>query len=495
MSFLSPGFVLLVAVSAAAFRLSPAHGRRHVLLGASCLVYAVWDPLHLVLLLGLTLAVHRVALHTLPLSTASAVERRPGGEAPQKRPALAVTAVVIVALLCTLFAFKAAAGHLEAWRAAPAGPELIPLLAAPLGLSYYLFRLIGYLLDVYWQRMPAQPSFGSVALYAAFFPQIASGPIQRAGDFFSQLDRLAPPPPDLVAAGLRRILFGLVKKVAVADRLADLVAALHGDPSRYSSLELLVGAYAFAIQLYADFSGLTDIALGIGQLFGIRGPENFDRPFFAPNLQEYWRRWHMSLTSWLRDYLFTPLRMGLRHFGSAGLAAAVFANMLAVGIWHGASWTYAAFGAVHGVLLAASVLTLKRRNELFRGHPRLSRLRAVAGPLVTFHLVVLALVVFRASSVPEALQYLSRLVPRLHGEVPAVRLSFALAGITPRSLLVIFATAAALEAIEWAGARPRWRRRFLEAPRLARWTLYYAGVAVLLLWGTFAAQKFIYAQF
>jgi alginate O-acetyltransferase complex protein AlgI len=481
MQLLTPAFVGFLVVWVAVFRLVPPPARRLVLLGGSCLFYAAVDPLHLPVLLGLTALVHRAAL---------AVGGREG-----RGPAAAV--VLAVCLVALLAGFKLAGGALEAWRAAPSATlSATALLLPPLGASYYTFRLVGYLLDVHWGRLPPERSLATLAAYATFAPQIVSGPIQRTGDFLGQLERLAPPGPEEVAAALRRILLGLVKKVAVADRLAPLVAVVHGDPSRFSSAELLLAGYAFAVQLYADFSGLTDIALGAGRLLGIRGPENFDLPFFAPSLPAYWRRWHMSLTSWLTDYLFTPLRMALRRQGRAGLALALLANMVAVGIWHGLTWTYAAFGALHGVLLAGAALTARQRDAFFARRPGLARIRAVTGPLATFHLVVLGLIVFRAPSIASAGTYLARLVALPGGpDVPRGRLDLAYLGSNARQLLVTFAVALALEGITWAGKRPGWRERFLGAAAPLRWALYYGALGLLLLYGTVDAQQFIYAHF
>src|SRR5512140_2552929 len=293
MSLLSPAFALFTVAALLAFQLAPPRARPGVLLAASLAFYATWEPLHVALLLALVVLVHRAAL---------AIARRPG-----ERGKLALAAAGTAALVALLAVFKLGAAWVTAARATheTAALDGALRLLAPLGLSYYLFKLVGYLLDVYWEKIPPQPSLAALALHAAFFPQLVSGPIERAGDFFGQLERLAPPDAAEVAWGLRRILFGLVKKVVIADRLAVVVAAAHADPAHRTSLELLVGAYAYALQLYADFSGLTDVALGLGRLFGFRGPENFDLPFWARSLPEYWRRWHMSLTSWLTDYLFT----------------------------------------------------------------------------------------------------------------------------------------------------------------------------------------------
>jgi D-alanyl-lipoteichoic acid acyltransferase DltB (MBOAT superfamily) len=271
-------------------------------------------------------------------------------------------------------------------------------LVVPLGLSYYIFRTIGYLLDVYWERTQAQRSFSSLVLYISFFPQIVSGPIQRGGDFFGQLQHWSSPDAEQFASGLRRILLGLFRKVVIADQFAELVAGVHSNPAAFSAVELLFAAYCYSFQLYLDFSGLTDMAIGIGLLFGIKGPENFDRPFLSRNIQEFWRRWHMSLTSWLSDYLFFPLGMSLRRFGTLGLSVAIMINMVAVGVWHGPTWTYLDFGILNGLLMIGSVLTLKRRETFFKRHAWPAGVRSFFSTLITFHLVVFTQIWFRANS-------------------------------------------------------------------------------------------------
>ena len=195
--------------------------------------------------------------------------------------------------------------------------------AAPLGISYFSFRLIAYLLDIYWGRASPARSLVNFASFVAFFPQITSGPIQRWEDFGAQLDGSRRPGPDQLVTAMRLILFGLFKKIVVANRLGLIVDRVFEDPTRFTPLLLVVAAYAFPIQLYADFSGLTDIARGASRLVGIEGPRNFNRPFLSTSVQEFWSRWHMSLTSWLRDYLFKPLAVELRGMGRAGLALAV----------------------------------------------------------------------------------------------------------------------------------------------------------------------------
>lgn len=483
MSFLSIEFALFLAVGLLGFHLAPSRYKRHVLLALSYLFYFSASVLHTLLLLGTTVSVYLAA---------RAIERSrtDGGK-------LRLTGVAVAGLLMVLTGFKYTGWLIETLQTiwSKGGAEAVLLLVAPLGLSYYLFKMMGYLLDVYWDKIPVEHNFISFALFVAFFPQIVSGPIQRAQDFLPQLEKFDRPDPAALTAGLRRILFGLFKKLVIADRLAGLVAGIHANPATFSPLELLLGAYLFALQLYADFSGITDIALGLGLLFGVKGPENFRLPFFAQNVQDFWRRWHISLSSWLSDYLFIPLRMALRRMGNVGLSVAIFINMVAIGLWHGPTRHYIIFGALNGVYMVVSALTLKKRNAFFRSRPLMTRLRNVAGPLLTFNLMAFAFIFFRANSLPLALKYVKHLIPGLSVDsITALRLDWTTLGLARSSLVVILACAVVMEVLNWAGDRPVWRVRFLAAPRILRWALYYAAICMILYFGN-SQQQFIYFQF
>jgi hypothetical protein len=479
-SFLSVNFALFLALGLLLFHLLPRPWRLPLLLGLSLAFYAAWSLWHTALLFAVVGAVYL---------SARIIESSRG-----EHRKLGLVAMMVALLLLLLAAFKCAQ-DLLGLLAGPAASDAALWVIAPLGLSFYLFKLIGYLLDVYWERLPAQRNFAALLLYAAFFPQIVSGPIQRAADFFAQLETLGIPDPAAFQVGLRRILFGLFKKIVVADQLAILVMHAHAAPLQRSSAELLVGAYGFSLQMYADFSGLTDIAIGIGLLFGIKGPENFARPYFAHNIQEFWRRWHMSLTSWLTDYLFMPLRMSLRRLGDWGLALAIFVNMVAVGIWHGPRWTYLVFGCINGVYMVVSALTLKKRNGFFRQHPALSRIRTVSGPLLTFHLIVLTHVFFQAGSLQGALAYIGHLAAFSGGGgTSPFHIDWMSFGLNRIRLAQAVAGLAAIEVLEWSLTQSGWVARFGAAPRLLRWGAYYAVIAAVLL-SVKGTTSFLYAQF
>jgi len=240
---------------------------------------------------------------------------------------------------------------------------------------------------------------------------------------------------------------------------------------------LLAGFYLFPLQLYADFSALTDIALGIGMMFGIQGPENFNRPFTASSISDFWRRWHMSLTNWLADYVFTPLRMATRSAGTAGLIFSITANMVAIGLWHGLSWGYLMFGLVHAGYLVVDALTTRKRANFFKARPGLHRLGEWTGWLLTFHLVLIALVFFRAHTVSDATWLLShawRGLAHAKGDISQL-----LAAAGSKVLLMGLAGYAALELAERLRPDQWWLRFGLTAPNWLRWSVQF-GTAVLI---------------
>lgn len=339
-----------------------------------------------------------VALALVTMFAFFAGKRAGDSNSPARAYFSFASAVVVLALY--LVFYKVAA-------ALPIGP--LAKLAAPIGLSYYTFKLMSYVIDVYWGKMEPARSFWEFAAGIAFFPQITAGPIQRPISFLEQL----PPAQTAVWLGLSRIVWGLAKKVYIADNLAPAVNAVFGNVHAWHGPGFIAAFYLFPLQMYADFSALTDIALGMGMLFGIVGPENFNRPFTASSISDFWRRWHMSLTNWLADYVFTPLRMATRSAGQAGLALSIALNMLSVGLWHGFTWGYLVFGALNAAYLIADVFTARGRAAFLKLHPALDRLGSWTGWLLTMHLFFVAMVFFRARSVHDAAWVLSHLASGL----------------------------------------------------------------------------------
>ncbi len=274
----------------------------------------------------------------------------------------------------------------------------LPLLEVilPVGVSFFTFQGISYLVDVHRGKTPPADSAGDVLLLMSFFPHLVAGPIVRASHLLPQFERTPKLSKDIVCHGLVLIAWGLAKKTVIASELATrIVDPVFFDPSAYGPVDLMMAAYGYAVQIYCDFSAYSDIAIGVAALLGYRFPRNFDQPYRSWSLQEFWRRWHMSLSSWLRDYLFIPLG------GSRGPVWKTCRNLLITmllgGLWHGAAWTFVAWGALHG-----GVLALER---LFRRNAR----PGLIGVVVTFHIVLLGWILFRSETFASALAFLAGL--------------------------------------------------------------------------------------
>ena len=466
MTYISTQFLANVAALAILYRFCPGRWRSLLLLIASYAFYCTWSVPAAAALCAMTVLAFFAA----------------------KSPGRSRTALFSVAILVAYLTFFKIAAALP-------GAGLTQWIV-PLGLSYYTFKLIAYVLDVHWGKIARVPSFIDFAAYVAFFPQIVAGPIQRPGDFFSQL----PPPSTAVYRGVPRIAWGLAKKLLIADNLAPAVNYVFARVPSLHGADLLAGLYLFPLQLYADFSGLTDIAIGIGLLFGIEGPENFNRPFTASSIGDYWRRWHMSLTTWLGDYLFTPLRMATRRFGNAGLVFSITVNMIAIGLWHGLTWGYFAFGLLHAVYLSVDALSARRRMRFFKLHPQLDRPFTLLGCLLTLHLVAIALVFFRAQTVGDAAWLLTHCLSGL-GAFKADLAIFALRaggssfviGLTGYALLELAerfrpdrALHAAMPPLPW------WTKRLIASTAVA---LLVAGMLILIVQAGATPTPFLYQAF
>ena len=287
------------------------------------------------------------------------------------------------------------------------GRSISAAVVLPVGISFYTFQALSYTIDVYRRHVDPEPHLGRVALYVAFFPQLVAGPIERATHLLGQFRRETHFDADRLASGMHLIVWGLFKKVVIADRLAWYVNAVYGEPQALSAASLLLATYFFAFQIYCDFSGYSDIAIGAARILGYDIMQNFRLPYLATSIPDFWRRWHISLSSWFRDYVYFPL--GGSRVSRQRWVLNILVVFLLSGLWHGAGWTFVAWGAIHG----AFYLVTGRLSPLLR---RLrERLRipasiwAVLAMLATFHVVLLAWVFFRASSLSEAALIIGRI--------------------------------------------------------------------------------------
>ncbi len=486
MSLGSVQFLLFLAAAYAAFLAAPDRLRWAVLLVASGTFYAAFGAPVLLLVLALSIGV------------AYAVGRALGNPlSPSRRRALFWTGTLLQ--LSLLAAFKFALPLLDALRtpgasATGTAPEPLALVGA-VGLSYYVFQAIAYQADVYLEVVPPERHLGLFALYLAFFPKLTQGPIERPGDLLPQLRRPFRFDHASAREGLVLVAWGLFKYLVVAGRLARTVDEVYGDVHGYGPTALLLATYCYALQLYCDFSGYTDIARGAARLFNVSLARNFDAPYTATSIAEFWRRWHMSFSRWLLDYLFRPLQMTWRRWRTHGTVAALFVTFLVCGVWHGPRWTFVAWGALHGVYLAASVYWRPWQARLHRAlGPRVTRALAPWRGLVVFHMVCAAWVFFRATSLGDALHVLATVGGRLPEAIAGIWLGvpgrMRLPGMSSTDVAIVLAAAPLVVWEKALGGPDPWKR-----PLLVRWTAYVALSLSIIVFGLHGENTFIYSRF
>lgn len=327
-----------------------------------------------------------------------------GGLALQRteagRPRQAIFIAALLLILAPLVVFKYL-GFLAA-AASISLPDQLADLALPVGLSFFTFAATGYLIDVYLGLLEAERNPLRLALFVTFFPLVTAGPIERGGRLLPQLDLKLPMSAERSFQGLRLIFIGLVLKVLFADNLSVPVASVFGDPESSLPLDKLVAIIFFAFDLYADFAGYSLIAIGCAKMLGIDVQPNFRQPFLSPTIPEFWRTWHMSLSFWVRDYLFMPMRAKWRRSGHKGMVAATLISFTILGLWHGAGWQFVIYGFAFGVLAVGSLYTIKYRDAAYArlGVPPLA-VRVIRA-VITFFLFALVLVLFRVNYLSDA---------------------------------------------------------------------------------------------
>jgi alginate O-acetyltransferase complex protein AlgI len=382
-------FVVVLALNQTLRRWPTA--QKLMLLAASYYFYGQWSWLYLLLILFSTATDYAIGLGLVRVS-------RP-------RQLLIISLCVNLGVL---FFFKYANWVIANWNAIEAvagvGMSIAPLdLLLPIGISFYTFQSMSYTIDVYRGDCPPRRSPLDFSLFIAFFPQLVAGPIVRDNEFFHELDRERIVDFSMVRQGLILIALGYVKKMVIADNLALVVDPVFNATVAQPFWDTLLAIYAFAFQIYCDFSGYTDIAIGCALLLGFCFPKNFNYPYAAESIQDFWRRWHMTLSRWLRDYLYISL--GGNRKGPGRTRINLMLTMLLGGLWHGASWNFVIWGGLHGAFLSFE-RALERRWPQWKNNARSMRVIRI---LVTFHLVCFAWIFFRASNLEGALLIISNL--------------------------------------------------------------------------------------
>jgi alginate O-acetyltransferase complex protein AlgI len=363
----------------------------------------------------------------------------------------------------------------------------------PVGISFYTFHGLSYVIDIYKGRIKTEKNFVDYSVFVSFFPLLVAGPIERATHLLPQIQKNRIFSKIKAIDGLRQILWGLFKKVVIADQCAEYANVIFNNSSDYSGSTLLLGAIFFTFQIYGDFSGYSDIALGTARLFGIDLLKNFAFPYFSRDIAEFWRRWHISLSTWFRDYLYIPL--GGSKVGTWVKVRNTFIIFLVSGFWHGANWTFIVWGGLNALYIMPSIIFNTNRNNLDivaqgRYFPTI---KEVFQMVITFGLTVFAWIFFRAANIKHAVNYILNIFSSNLFSLPYLKEKGTGVEILPKVILILIII---FVVIEWLGREDQFaiekiNNRF---PRLLRWFFYYLIVfSIFYFSGT--EQQFIYFQF
>ena len=483
MSFLSLRYFLFLPGVLLLCHVLPRRLKNPAMLAASYLFYMGWSPAHALLMLLSTVTTY-FAARCMGLS---------GGR--YRKLCLAGTLIVNFGILFLFKYFDFFAGALDGLlallgRTGP-GVRLSPVL--PVGISFFTFQAAGYLIDVYRGEQPAERNFVDYALFVSFFPQIAAGPIGRAGSLLPQLKQDRAFSDEDLKAGTLRVLWGILKKLVIADQLAVVVNTAFADVSACGGVQLLLAAFCFTFQIYCDFSAYSDIACGSARILGIHLMENFRNPYGAESLREFWRRWHISLSTWFQDYLYIPL--GGSRVGKCRHCLNLLIVFAVSGLWHGAAGTYLIWGLLHGLARVCGILLAPIRERIYRVLPRRHPLMRVAAWLGTFLFVTLTWIFFRAETPGDALTVLVRIA-----EIPTqfVWPSLAALGITRRLLGAVAAALVCLWMVDHLREKHDLTAWFC-CRDTVRYAAYFGIVVFTLLYGcygnAFNPQDFVYFRF
>jgi alginate O-acetyltransferase complex protein AlgI len=358
----------------------------------------------------------------------------------------------------------------------------------PVGISYYVFKTVSYIIDVYRGIIEKpEKNYISYMVYVSFFPNILAGPIARARDLLPQINGRLNIDRKMISLGFFLVLSGAFKKIFIADAVAsNLVDRVFDSFAYFGGFEILMAAYGYTIQLYFDFSGYTDMVIGLALLLGFSTAPNFNKPFLAGNVTEFWRRWHMTLSSWLRDYLFSPMTIRMRYWGKAGLVIAVLLTFIICGIWHGPNITFIVWGALHGIAMAWDIITAKARKRIRK--TKIYGVYHVASIIVTFHFLVLTFMVFRSKTIDDAWMMIQKMFTSFH---PEIALQWVQAYSYPFAIM-IFGLLLHFSPVSWNTALQNMFTKI-------HWSLkaLLIGIAVVIIYQAFSteAQPFIYLDF
>lgn len=459
-----------------------------LLLAASYYFYMAWKPAYIILIIISTLIDYFAGIMM--------------GRTEDKKKRKKYLMLSLVSNLGILFLFKyfnffsssiqSVAYYLNIPYAFPQFKLLLPM-----GISFYTFQTMSYSIDVYKGNMKPEKHLGIFALYVTFFPQLVAGPIERSENLLPQFREEHDFDYKLATDGLKLMAWGFFKKIVIADRVAVVVNQVYNNVDDYTGFPLVLATIFFAFQIYCDFSGYSDIAIGSANVMGYRLMTNFKRPYLSKSIPEFWKRWHISLSTWFKDYVYIPLG------GNRVVKWRWYYNLLITflisGLWHGASWTFVAWGAVHGFYQVFSHVTADLRKKLshISGLSKLGFVHKLLKIAITFCLVCFGWIFFRANSLSDAAYVIRHLFDNI-GSIKSLDDIFTQSlglGLDEFQLNVAYKSIGLLALVDIISEKADIRGMLSRSPVLVRWSLYYILVLWIILLGTYGSQEFIYFQF
>lgn len=422
------------------------------------------------------------------------------GRTEDKKKRKALLLVSLISNLGTLFFFKYFNFFIDSFSSLITALGFIPHLTTlniilPVGISFYTFQTLSYTIDIYKGKI--QPSNDVVAFFTfvTFFPQLVAGPIERASHLLPQFYKKREFDYEFASSGSKMILLGFFKKMVIADKVAVLVNAVYNNPSDYVGAPMVMATVMFAFQIYCDFSGYSDIAIGTGRILGFDLMTNFKRPYYSKSISEFWTRWHISLSTWFKDYIYIPL--GGNRVNQKRWAFNIFITFLISGLWHGANWTFIVWGAYHGVLLVFERYT-KSVSDGWLNLLIPKFLVKLVPALVTFSLVCVGWIFFRANSIQDATFVLTHMFSDVGDYLDPVKMAVKFRGMgwTPTDLIKVFIFILMLEIIQWIDRKRFWGDSIRKLPRYLQWFFYVLLLTIIIFFGIEnSVENFIYFQF
>jgi alginate O-acetyltransferase complex protein AlgI len=480
MLFNSLHFLLFFPIVTLVYYLVPHRFRWILLLAASYYFYMVWRPIYAVLIVGSTLVDYIAAIQM------SKTNR--GG-------------VRKLYLICSLFAnlgilfiFKYSGFFIDTINAFSANDYDVIYLLLPMGISFYTFQTLSYTIDVYRKQRDPEYHLGYFALYVTFFPQLVAGPIERSDRLIPQLRKEQTFDYGRTVEGLQRMVWGFFKKVVIADNLAVAVNHVYGNVEEMSGLTLLIATGFFAYQIYCDFSGYSDIAIGSAKILGIDLMENFKRPYFSTSIKEFWSRWHISLSTWFRDYVYIPL--GGSKKGSVRTYVNVLIVFLISGLWHGASWMFVIWGAIHGLYQLYEKATLNIRDRLWKSSKLDgTRIQWSVKWFFTMSVVIFSWIFFRSQNTDDASIIIRQII-----NIDNISMNYLISALTSTYIdrlrfMIVVISIIIMETVEWFMSLKNRNLNRKIYKLINSFEFYSIIIFIIIVFGAFGRQEFIYFQF